>query len=280
MVIVQKTALRKYGGTRKRRRPTSVATRAKYQKPTARNQRAQILGNARMIKRIRTILPTPVLCDWQYKLNIPVEASTDGQPTFIQRAYSLMDFGNTWGPVLRISTTVNNEVATKILRMNINFRYNLNNSDWAQMTCYIVTLRKDSANRDPLTIPLQSGEDFVGNNDLFNARLNPAIWKVHWARNITLTSNTFLGATATVQGDTFAGNPRTTYAKGNVTIKPSFRIRAPAGDFWRNMVPNQLPYYQRYYLLTFLTANNTAAIADGTQAAVDMDMLATTMNTA
>lgn len=279
MAPISKSGLNKYGRTRKRKRSALVRTRAKYQKPSARNQRSQILGNARDIARIRQLLPAPVYCDWQYRLEVQSVISNDGDPTFSQRAFDLMDFSNTWAPVLRISTTVNNEVATKILRMNFNMRYNLVQSDWAQMTIFVVTLRKDAANRDPVNNPLQSGGDFVVNNDFFNPRLNPAIYKVHYARNITMSSSTFLGAQANVQGNVFAGNPNTTYKKGQFTIKPKFTIRAPAQDFWRNMVPSQLPYYQRYYLLTFITANNSAAIAAGQQANLEMDMLCTTYNT-
>lgn len=279
MPIVRKTGLRKYGGTRKRRRPASVATRAKWQKPTARNQRSQILGNARMIRRMRSLMPTPVWSDFQYRQKVLGIISNDGDPTFSQSAYPLVDFA-TWVPVLRVSSESLDAVATKILRMNINFRYNLKNSDWAQITLYIVTPRRDAANRDPVAVPLQAGQDFIGNSDLLNSRLNSSIWAVHWARNVTLTSSTFLGQPATVQGDTFAGNPMTTYKKGNVTIKPKFRIRAPIGTKWSDMQPQQLAYHSRYYLLAFISSNNTSAIAEGTQVEVDMDMLATTLNSA
>lgn len=280
MPVTRYNALRKYGRTRFRRRRASVATRAKYQKPTANNQRKQILGNARMITRIKRLMPQPVYCDWQYKLQVLGEATPDGDPTFSQKAFTLVDFSNTWNPVLRISTTVNNEVATKIIRMNFNMRYSLVGSDWAQMTIFVVTLRKDAANRDPTVVPLQSGADFVANTDLFNVRLNSAIYKVHYSRNVTLSSSTFLGGAATVQNNTFAGNPNTTIKRGNFVIKPRLHIRAPAQDFWRNMVPNQLPYYQRLFLLTFITQNNNTQLAAGSQCKINMDMLCTTVNTA
>lgn len=49
-----------------KRRTTSVITRAKYQKPTAQNQKKQILSNAVAIRALRRIMPTPVRTDWQY----------------------------------------------------------------------------------------------------------------------------------------------------------------------------------------------------------------------
>lgn len=232
-----------------------------------------------MIQKVRAMLPPPVYCDWQYKLQILGVASTDGDPTFSQRAFTLMDFSNTWNPVLRISTTVNNEVSTRILRMMFSMRYNLLGSDWAQMSIFVVTLRKDAASRDPVNQALQSGSDFVADSDFLTINLNPAIYKVHYTRNVTLSSSTFQLGSATVQGNTFAGNPMTTYKKGRFTIKPRITIRAPAQDFWRNMVPQQLPYYQRYFLLTFITQNNNPQLASGGQCSIDMDMLCTTYNT-
>lgn len=181
---VKKSGLGKYGQSRKRRRSASVRTRAKWQKPTAKNQKSQILGNAAAISRLRSLLPPPVYCDWQYTLTVPAVISNDGAPTFVQTAWDLMDFANTWDPVLRIATTVNNEVSTRILRMNFNMRYNLLDSDWAQMTVFVVTLRRDAANRNPVDNPLQSVEDFITNVDLQNPRLNPARYKVHYSLSL------------------------------------------------------------------------------------------------
>lgn len=280
MVAVRKSSLSKYAGSRKRRRSTSVRTRVRLEAPTAKNQKRQIAGNAANIAKIVRQLPPPVYCDFQYKLKIPGVISPDGDPSFSQKAFSLVDFNNTWAPVLRIATSTNSDVATKILRMQFQMQYNLLGSDWAQMTIFVVTLRKDAANRDPTATPLQSGADFVVNDDLQLPRLNPAIYKVHYTRNITMSSSTYQLGAATVQGNTFAGNPMTTTKRGRFTIKPNMKIRAPAQNFWRQMVPNQLPYYQRYFLLTFITQNNPPNLAQGGQCVMEMDMVATTYNTA
>jgi len=279
MPVTRYNGLRKYGRTRFRKRRASVATRAKYQKPTAANQRKQIMGNARMISRVRRLLPQPVFTDWIYRKRIFGAISTDGAAVFQQEATCLVDF-STWNPVLRVSDEVTTEVATHVLRFNINFRYSLVGSSWAQITAYIVTLRKDAASRDPTTPPLQSGSDFVANADLMNARLNSAIYKVHWARNISITNGGWLTDPAVVGDSTFVGNPMTTFRKGNCTIKCNMKIRAPAISSWKNMVPSQISPAQRYYLLTFITSNNTTPIGANKQVRIDMDMLTTCKNTA
>jgi hypothetical protein len=192
----------------------------------------------------------------------------------------MVDF-STWNPVMRISETVINDVATHVMRFNMNFRYNLLGSSYAQITIYIATLRKDAASRDPVAQPLQSGADFIVSSDFFNARLNPSIWHIRYARNITLTANTlFQPAFSPGAGGSLGGNPYSTFKKGNVTIKPNMKIRAPAQDFWKNMVPAQLPPTQRYYLITFIASNNTTNLAAGQQAYMDMDQLVTCKNTA
>lgn len=271
------TGLKRYR-SRSRRRRTSNVKRVKLQAPSAKNQRRQILTNAKNLVRLRRLLPPVVYCDWQYKEEILSIIGTDPNPTTAIQAYVLTDFSK-WGDVLRISPAVADAVATHIIRFNINMRYSLVNSDWCQMSIFIVTMRKDHANRDPTVSPLQSGSDFVTGNDLLNPRLNTAVFKVHYCRYITMTKNTWL--TPPVGGQTpFSGDPFTTYRKGNINIKPNIKVRSPAIETWKALPYAQLPYYQRYFLLTFITQANSAAIAVGTQARIDMDFLATTRNSA
>ena len=278
MPVTRANGLRKFMPRRKPRRRTSVVTRARYAPKTARANRALIKSNAYTLRRVQRLLPQPVYTDYIYRQRILAITSEDQQPTFAVQCYSLVDFA-TWNPVMRISQDVVRLVATHIVRMSFNMRYNLIGSNYAQMTIFVATLRKDAASRDPVAQPLQSGADYIVNNDFFNARLNPSIWRIHMTRNVTLTnSGLFLGPAA-VQGNIFTGNPQTTYKKGQFTIKPNMRIRAPAQDFWKSMVPAQLPPSQRYYLLTFIASNNAPNLAEGSQASIDMDMWATCKNT-
>lgn len=255
-------------------------TKVRYQAPTAKNQKRQISHNAKDIVRLRKLLPPVVYTDWQYKEEILGAISDDGLPTLAIQSYVLVDFSK-WANVLRISSSVADAVATQIIRFNLNMRYTLVNSDWAQITVFIVTMRKDHANRDPTVSPLQSGEDFITGENLLNPRLNPGIFKCHFVRNVTLTKNAlFTPPFQTGQTPAFSGDPMTTFKRGNVNIKPNIRVRAPGINEWKNLPYGQLPYYQRYFMLTFINSNNTAAIASGTQARVDFDMLATCRNSA
>ena len=254
--------------------------KTRFQAPTARNQKRQILHNAKDIVKLRRLLPQNVFTDWQYKQEILGTIGDDGLPTLAIQSYVLTDFSK-WSPVLRISPSVADAVATHIMRFNINMRYTLVNSDWAQISIFIVTMRKDHANRDPTVSPLQSGADFIVGNDLLNPRLNPDIFKCHYVRNITMTKNALFTAPVTTgQNPAFSGDPFSTYRKGNINIKPNIKVRSPAIETWKALPYGQLPYYQRYFLLTFINSQNTAAIAEGTQVRVDMDFMATCRNTA
>lgn len=273
------TGLKRYRSRSRSRRRSNVK-RVKLQKPSASNQKRQILHNAKDIIRLRKLLPPVVFCDWQYKEEILSTIADDPAPSTAIQAYALTDFSK-WQNVLRISPSVADAVATHVTRFNINMRYSLVNSDWAIFSVFIVTLRKDHANRDPTVSPLQSGSDFISGEDLINQRLNPAVFKVHYARYVTLTKNAlFTPAFQTPQSPPFSGDPMTTFKKGNINIKPNIRVRAPAIETWKLLPYAQLPFYQRYFLLTFITQSNSAAIAQGTQARIDMDFLATTRNSA
>jgi len=273
------TGLKRYR-SRSKRRSTSNVKKARYQAPTARNQKRQIIHNAKDIRRLRSLLPPVVFTDYQYKQEVLATISEDGLPTLAIQSYVLTDFSK-WSPVLRISPSVQDAVATQIMRFNINMRYSLVNSDYAQISIFICTMRKDHANRDPTVSPLQSGSDFIVGNDLLNARLNPAIFKCHYVRNITLTKNALF--TPPIQQNNqpaFASDPFSTYKKGNINIRPNIRVRSPAIETWKALPYGQLPFYQRYFLLTFINSNNSAAIAAGTQARIDMDFMATCKNSA
>lgn len=161
----------------------------------------------------------------------------------------------------------------------MNVRYSILAQDWAQMSLFIVTMRKDHANRDPTVSPLQSGSDFIygGPQDLLVPTLNSAVFKVHYCRHVTLTKSTlFLPA----QTEENVGDPFTTYKKGQITIKPNIRVRAPAINKWKELPYGQLPYYQRYFALAFITSNNAAAIAQNFQSRIDIDCMCVTLNSA
>jgi hypothetical protein len=95
--------------------------KAKWQAPTAKNQKRQIMGNAKDIRRLRSLMPQPVYCDWQYTEQILGGISADGNPVLEIQSYVLTDFSK-WGDVLRISPSVSDAVATHIIRFTLDMR--------------------------------------------------------------------------------------------------------------------------------------------------------------
>lgn len=264
-------ALRKYTAKRVRRR-TSNLTKTRFQAPTARNQKRQILTNAKAISRVYKMLPSPSYCDWQLSGTHESLPNPGDGYTNTTLATPLLD-PFSWNSVLRKDPVVDQSSTTCVKRMVINMRYFLQDSTYTQMSVFIVTLRKDASNRQIDLQPLTEKDDFIygGEND-WNVRLNPSVFKVHFARYITLTNNVLLGPSSLS-----VGNPRQTYGKGQVTIPLNVNIREPNGLPWKSMQRFQLPPRQRYYLLSF-QSTLTPAVGAPSPARITYDVLATTYN--
>ena len=270
-------ALRKFTAKPKRKR-VATTTLVKYQKPNARNQRKQIMRNAADIKRLyASVLSNRVFCDWQYVGQLNGKYSASGYTT-TWGCFPLTRFAS-WLSVLRKDTNVNESSTTYVQRMNLNFRYALLGSSYAQYNVWIVTPRKDAANRDwPATItagtdPVQF-TDYIEGPEAFNLRLNPALFKVHFASYRTLTETT-LFETAPSPPLT-AGNPMTTFAKGSANIKCNMSVRNPVStDPWLEVDYMAQAYYKRYYLLVAIVSLSSS---EGNTCQFDFDQLATTIN--
>lgn len=282
-MVTTKGALRKYTAKKKKAR-TSTTTMVKYQKPTARNQRKQIMRNARDIKRMyKSVLGNRVFCDWQYVGQLNAALDTAGF-TRTWGCFPLTDF-NLWGAVMRQDQNVAESSTTYVRNMQLNFRYQLKASSWAQYNVFIVTPRKDAAGNDVPTrikngqFP-QSGVEYIEGPDAFNFRLNPAVFKVHFASYRTLTETTlFLPAQQP------AGNPFTTYAKGQANVKCGINVRfpvnlsypTPPSNPWKDLPYMQQAYHKRYFLLVCIVADGSAG-TPATTAQFTFDQLATTIN--
>ncbi len=241
-----------------RRRRASTVTRAKYQRPTARNQKKQILSNAYAIRTLRRLAPKPVYTDWQYT-DVLRPQLDDSSVTDSILAVQLMSprnpaTGNAfWQPVLRQDVNVTESSATRVLRMSINMRWRLGTSNWAQMTTFIVTLRKDATDAVPNQL-VKDVDYIVNGGDNFNPRLNPAKYKVWYVRNVSLTYNAWVTQAADVGGDQLATQPGLTFAKGQANLKLNFNIRQPAqGLAWNAMDQSQFGPSQRMFLITFFS---------------------------
>lgn len=272
-------ALGKYTARTKRKR-TANATKVKFQRPTARNQRKQIMSNALAIKHLRRVcLPKQVYCDWQ--LTSAIFATLDaGNFTRTWGCVPLTNFPG-WSQCLRQDDNVGESSTTFVRNLSLNLRYILGNSSYANFNVWIVTPRKDANDRD-WPAQINSGVDpvspteFTESPNAFNMRLNSALFKVHFASYRTLTETTLFQA---VNPNFPAGNPNTTWAKGSVNIKCNINVRQPIrSGSWRQLLYNALPYYQRYYMLVCIVQNAPADVQLNTGAQFTFDQLATTIN--
>lgn len=280
MPLMKRNGLSKFSRTTVRRRRTSVAKRAKFQKPTARNQKSQIMGNALAIRSLKRLMPPPVYTDYQYSRGYgPLfQPSADDFSSIL--CDQIMN-PTQWVPVLRRDANVLTSSTTLLKRLQINIRYDLGQARWCQATTYIVSLRRDASNRDPSdTATLVEGDDFiVSTQQGQNARLNPSVFKVHYVRNISLMSNSWREDYAQAGGQTFASNSALTFAKGQVNLKLNFKFRQPtnaAGISWKVMTQQQLMPHQRLYMLTFF--KGSTADVDDNPPAVFYDCLYTCYN--
>ncbi|AXQ66517.1 MAG: putative capsid protein [Cressdnaviricota sp.] len=246
---------KKRASTRKRR--TSVITRAKYAKKTVSTNRSLIKANAYALRAVKQMLPPPVYCDFQYS-GVLLASNTDAP--LAESSYSTAELMTPkfWASVLRQDPNVEEASSTLVKRMQINFRHTLQTSNYAQVTCFIVSLRKDAANRNLLS--LVAGQDYIYDQaDNFNVRLNSAVFKCHYSRNITMTKNTLFYQPPVVGGVALATSPGLTFAKGQVNLKLNYRLRQPLGTTWREMECKQLIPQQRLYVLCFWTHQADAA---------------------
>lgn len=277
---VTTAALKKFTARTKRRR-TANTTRIRYQAPTARNQRKQIMTNAKSIKRLYELtLPKQVWTDWQYVGQTFADVDAQGAFTRTWGAFPLMSFG-AWGRCLRQDDNVGESSTTLVDRLCINMRYILGNSNYAYFNVFIVTLRKDAANRDPPT-EFAAGQtpndpqDYIEGPLGCNIRLNSALYKVHYACYHTLTDNNL--TEPVVQGAT-SGNPFSTWRKGQANIKCKANIRNPVrSTSWTQLPYMAIPYYRRYFILVNIVQQANAGTQADTAAQFCFDQLATCVN--
>lgn len=252
------TTRRKYGYDKKRRTIRRNVAKVKYQRPTARHQRAQIASNTYAINRLRSrVNRHKVYCDYQYGFSGPIG-------NFGWYIVPLTDFSN-WEAVLRQDLDAKASSHTYIQRLQLNLRMVLNTASYCTFNVFLVTLRRNASNRNPVSTTgpdaggLTAGEDYIEQVNMFagaNCRLNSNIFKVHYAKYKTLTNNAFGVVRETEQT---AGDPNTTWAKAQVTMPMKFSVTVPSfsepGETsWKDKPFLQLPYYQRYYLMVYIGA--------------------------
>lgn len=237
------------------------------------------MANARLVSKLyRASMLKKVYCDWQF---VGQFRAAEPDPTGFNRDWfcaPLTDFSQ-WGPVLRRDQNVSESSTTFVQRMVINMRYQLKSASWAQFNVFIVTPRKDAAANDvPVRIaagqPPTDGIEYVEGPDAFNFRLNPAVFKVHYASYKTLTQSTLF-----LPADQPAGNPFSTWDKGQATVKCGINVRMPIlGQPWTDLPYMQQGYSKRYYMLCCIVSDANASVGLGQTAEFTFDSLATTIN--
>lgn len=260
-----------------RRRRTGVTTRAKYAPRTAKANRSLIKGNAYAIRALKKLMPPSIYTDYQYAGALSPFTSGAPNPYFTIDIAPLMT-PTTWIPVLRKDSNVVESSSTMVKRMQMNLRYSLGESNWCQITTFVVSIRRDASDLDLTPSNLIEGDQYIysGAQQQFNPRLNPAVFKVHYVRNISLMSNGWLQPSAKVGDDTFSGNPNTTFSKGQVNLKLDYKIRQPLGTPWVTMEQAQFAPSQRLFLLSFFRGQTDAV--DDNPPRVDYDNLITCFN--
>jgi len=281
MPRVRDNALRKFTAKRRRKRVNNM-TRVRYQPPTARNQRRQIMANARIINRLnKAVFGNRVFCDFQDFGNMFTLPDAAGGISRTWFCVSLTNFP-AWNAVMRADQNQIVSSTTFVQRLQLNLRMALQGSNYAFFNIWVVTPRKDQNARDsPLDI--STGNNPVLNVDYIegptgaNLRLNSSVFKVHYAHYRTLTETT-LGEAAPSPPLT-AGNPNTTWGKSQVNLACKMKIRKPQnGEPWKNIPYMNLPYYQRYWLLVQVLQQNPPNLVQNLGARVDWDLQAVTIN--
>ncbi|AXQ65298.1 MAG: hypothetical protein [Circular genetic element sp.] len=266
MVAVTSNTLGKFAkSNNKRKRDASVSTRAKYARKSVDVNRSLIKANADAIRAVKRMIPPPVYTDYQYSRGFsPFIATSPTLYTSI-RCDKLMN-PTQWLPCLRRDDNALESTTTLVKRMQLNLRYDLRQSSWVQITTFVVSLRKDAANRDPFdTTTLVENDDYiVSNGQNQNARLNPAVFKVHYARNVSLMSAAWRRPENVVGGDnTLVSTSETTFDKGQVNMSLNTRLRQPTTPLnWKSMTQEQLIAPDRLYLLSFFTGSTQNAEDD------------------
>lgn len=225
-------------GTKSRRRRSTLRSRVRWQKPSARNQKKQLksltniaLRNYKMLSAQRTF------CDWV----LTGTRSINATPQII----TLME-PNSWNATMRQNLDVVTQQRTYI--RNMSFSWWLNGAALAEetyVTCFIVSLRSTAANWDGT---LNENTEWCNQGFRNAIMLNSNIFKVHWTRHFVIFPEQEEIASGEARP---AGNPNTQYRRGRVNIKSKYSIMAPAGQTWKQLTSDQLTPHRRLFCIVF-----------------------------
>ena len=229
-----------YGGQRTRagvrrtgRRRSSVGTRARFQRPSAYNQRSQIRALARQTAyNTRMLRSTIVHSDW-YRSSVANISNSE----FLGETLTSMD---DLTAVNRQSVDVFTSQTVVVRNMIFEWACTHGSVDTpAEWTLFICTPRPNNADYTVGNPALTAVTDYAdmggGNAVIINSGQFKVLYMQHF-RTFPLVSN-----------GVASGNPNTSYRKGKVNLKLGFKIRSPTSTSWKDLTDTDLPTHQRLY---------------------------------
>ena len=253
----------KTAGTRsrgfKRRRRTSIATRAKYRRG-ANAQSSQIRSLARIAVRNAKILNSQRLYTDYY-----LTGGTDA--TWVSgywQVYSILD-PISWQQTLRRNSDADN--AQNAFVRNMFFQYTcslfkLKSS--ATVTLMLVSVRANAAGFVPSNATMGNGTEYQDLGFYSMPIVNSNLMKVKWSKTFVVQSNGLNGLSVD-QTNLAVGDPSDTYARGSVNMKVSTTFRSPSRfiapatepQSWSTLSDQDISPGQRLYLMCYYRSNDT-----------------------
>lgn len=235
------------GRRNRRRRRASVSTRARYQRPSARNQQRQIQSLAKLaLANRKALAASRSYTDWYASATVLGTSS-------LWNATSLMEMAD-WAAGNRQDADV--LVSQNIWLRNMVFEYffqTYNKTEPISVDMYIVTIRPSASDWEPSAAPTGSlrPDDYQDMGFTNSASLNSGVFKVLWNKQFRI----FPQDPALVDK---AGNPFATYRQGQVNLSLNFKLRSPLSTSWKSLRASDIPARQRVYLLWRATSADTS----------------------
>lgn len=241
------------GGARRRRR-SSLMSRVRYQRGTARQQKSQIKSIARLSIRANRILNQhKIYQDWELSSGI----------SFAVPGWTVEPFMNpiAWNACLRKDLTPLTQSGCFLREMQFSYFMANNTKNLpSTISLFLVTLRR----QQNFAGVMAAGDEYVTQGEANQPIINAGIFKVHWSRTHQIYPP--VQAVADPSGVTLlpSGNPATQYRKGKTTLSLKYKLRSPSDQSWKQLSQEDFPYYQSLYLLAFFQ-NEDASSATNAQ---------------
>lgn len=257
--MVRRAAATRYrqgtrNGRARRRRRSSLMSRVRYQRGTARQQKSQIQSIARLSVRANRILNQhKIYQDWELQSGI----------SFAIPGWTVTPFMNpiAWNACLRRDLTPLTQSGCFLRDMQFSY-FMANNTKQLPSTIslFLVTLRRQQT----FAGIMSDTEEYITQGEANQPILNSGIFKCHWSRTHQVYPPTQVVSNGGTPETVPSGNPQTQYKKGKTTLSLRYKVRSPSDLSWKQLSQEDFPYYQRLYLLAFFQ-NEDASSATSAQ---------------